>query len=255
MNFWLDRRRKKNDDALVAGVTATAADPSLAASAEEVAAMRDKLTNALTLLKNASKSRGYLYEQPWYAIIGPPGAGKTTALLNAGLTFPLAAEMGQGPIAGVGGTRMCEWMFTDDAVLIDTAGRYTTQDSDSAVDKAGWDAFLSLLKRTRPRQPLNGVIIAIAMTDIAAALAARTAGACASDPAPHQGTDRSAWRAHAGLRHFHQGRFARRVLGVLRRSRPGKARRGLGHHVPAEQNRRRQQRRLRRPSSICWWSD
>ncbi|MGA3001262.1 MAG: type VI secretion system membrane subunit TssM [Acetobacteraceae bacterium] len=169
VNFWLDRRRKKNDDALMSGVTATAADPSLAASAEEVAAMRDKLTNALTLLKKASKSRGYLYEQPWYAIIGPPGAGKTTALLNAGLSFPLAAEMGQGPIAGVGGTRMCEWMFTDDAVLIDTAGRYTTQDSDSAVDKAGWDAFLSLLKRTRPRQPLNGVIIAIAMTDIAAA--------------------------------------------------------------------------------------
>ena len=169
VNFLLDRRRKKNDDALVAGVTATAADPSLAASAEEVAAMRDKLTSALTLLKAASKSRGYLYEQPWYAIIGPPGAGKTTALLNAGLTFPLAAEMGQGPIAGVGGTRMCEWMFTDEAVLIDTAGRYTTQDSDSAVDKAGWDAFLSLLKRTRPRQPLNGVIIAISMSDIAAA--------------------------------------------------------------------------------------
>jgi type VI secretion system protein ImpL len=169
VNFWLDHRRKKNDDALMAGVTATAADPSLAASAEEVAAMRDKLTNALALLKKASKSRGYLYEQPWYAIIGPPGAGKTTALLNAGLSFPLAGEMGQGPIAGVGGTRMCEWMFTDDAVLIDTAGRYTTQDSDSAVDKAGWDAFLSLLKRTRPRQPLNGVIIAIAMTDIAAA--------------------------------------------------------------------------------------
>src|SRR3984957_20194300 len=169
VNFWLDHKRKKNDDALMSGVTATAADPSLAASAEEVAAMRDKLTNALTLLKKASKSRGYLYEQPWYAIIGPPGAGKTTALLNAGLSFPLAAEMGQGPIAGVGGTRMCEWMFTDEAVLIDTAGRYTTQDSDSAVDKAGWDAFLSLLKRTRPRQPLNGVIIAIAMNDIAAA--------------------------------------------------------------------------------------
>ena len=169
VNFLLDRGRKKNEDALVAGVTATAADPGLAASAEEVAAIRDKLTTALTLLKKASKSRGYLYEQPWFAIIGPPGAGKTTALLNAGLTFPLAAEMGQGPIAGVGGTRMCEWMFTDDAVLIDTAGRYATQDSNASVDKAGWDAFLGLLKRTRPRQPLNGVIVAIAMTDIAAA--------------------------------------------------------------------------------------
>jgi type VI secretion system protein ImpL len=170
VNFWLDRRRKKNDMALVEGVAAGAqADPSIAASAEEVAAMRERLTAALTLLKKASGSRGYLYEQPWYAIIGPPGAGKTTALLNAGLKFPLAAEMGQSAVAGVGGTRMCDWWFTEDAVLIDTAGRYTTQDSDAAVDKAGWEAFLGLLRRTRARQPLNGVLVAIALSDIAGA--------------------------------------------------------------------------------------
>src|SRR5271169_3710641 len=169
VNFWLDRRRKKNETALVEGVTAVQADPTGVASAEEVAAMRDKLTTALALLKRASGSRGYLYEQPWYAIIGPPGAGKTTALLNAGLSFPLAAEMGQSAVAGVGGTRMCDWWFTETAVLIDTAGRYTTQDSDSAVDKAGWQAFLGLLKRTRARQPLNGVLVAIALSDIAAA--------------------------------------------------------------------------------------
>ncbi len=169
VNFWLDRRRKKNENALVEGVTAAQTDTTASASAEEVAAMRDKLTTALALLKKASGSRGYLYEQPWYAIIGPPGAGKTTALLNAGLTFPLAAEMGQSAVAGVGGTRMCDWWFTETAVLIDTAGRYTTQDSDAAVDKAGWQAFLGLLKRTRARQPLNGVLVAIALSDIAAA--------------------------------------------------------------------------------------
>ena len=95
VNTWLDRRRQKNEAVLVAGVTAVQSDPTAAASAEEVAAMRDKLTTALALLKKASGSRGYLYEQPWYVIIGPPGAGKTTALLNSGLTFPLAAEMGQ----------------------------------------------------------------------------------------------------------------------------------------------------------------
>ena len=57
--------------------------------------------------------------------------------------------MGQEAVAGVGGTRLCDWWFTDEAVLIDTAGRYTTQDSDAAVDRAGWEAFLDLLKRTR----------------------------------------------------------------------------------------------------------
>ncbi len=77
--------------------------------------------------------------------------------------------MGQGAVAGVGGTRLCDWWFTENAVLIDTAGRYTTQDSSASVDRAGWDAFLDLLHGSRPRQPLNGVIVAIALSDIAAA--------------------------------------------------------------------------------------
>ena len=168
-NLLLDLRRRRREAALTEGVTAGAVDTSATAKAEEVAALRERLTTALRLLRRARGKRGYLYEQPWYAIIGPPGAGKTTALLNSGLRFPLAAEMGQGAVAGVGGTRLCDWWFTDDAVLIDTAGRYTTQDSDAAVDRAGWDAFLELLKRTRPRQPLNGVIVAIAVDDIATA--------------------------------------------------------------------------------------
>ncbi len=166
-NFWAHRRRRRADQALAEGVAAVS--PGEAARAEEVANLRDKLSTALALLRRASGTRGYLYEQPWYVIIGPPGAGKTTALLNAGLKFPLAAEMGQGAVAGVGGTRLCDWWFTEQAVLIDTAGRYTTQDSDAAVDRAGWEGFLDLLKRTRPRQPLNGVMVAIGAPELAQA--------------------------------------------------------------------------------------
>jgi type VI secretion system protein ImpL len=166
-NFLLDRKRRNADKALADGVAATS--PADAQRAEEVAALREKLTTALALLRRASGARGYLYEQPWYVIIGPPGAGKTTALLNAGLKFPLAAEMGQAAVAGVGGTRMCDWWFTEQAVMIDTAGRYTTQDSDATVDRAGWEGFLDLLRRTRPRQPLNGVLVAIAAPDLAQA--------------------------------------------------------------------------------------
>jgi type VI secretion system protein ImpL len=154
----LDHRRRRRETALADGI---------ASGAVEAEAVRARMATALAQLKRARGRRGYLYEQPWYVLIGPPGAGKTTALLNAGLRFPLAA----GPVAGVGGTRLCEWWFTRDAVLIDTAGRYTTQDSDAAVDRAGWQAFLDLLRRTRPRQPLNGVIVAIALSDIAGASA------------------------------------------------------------------------------------
>ncbi len=169
VNLWLDRRGKKRDAALAAGVADAGAATQDKAAAEELAALSEKLKNSLSLLRKASGSRGYLYEQPWYVIIGPPGAGKTTALLNAGLKFPLAAELGQGAVAGVGGTRLCDWWFTEQAVMIDTAGRYTTQDSDASTDKAGWEGFLDLLKRTRQRQALNGVIVAISLADIAAA--------------------------------------------------------------------------------------
>ena len=52
VNFWLDRRRRKNEAALVEGLTqAPTTDPAAIASAEEVAAMREKLTTALSLLK------------------------------------------------------------------------------------------------------------------------------------------------------------------------------------------------------------
>jgi type VI secretion system protein ImpL len=169
LNLLFELRRKRRDALLVKGVTEGIPDPAATASAEELAALQEKLATALSLLKRARGTVGYLYEQPWYTIIGPPGAGKTTAVLNAGLRFPLAAEMGQDAIAGVGGTRLCDWWFTEDAVLIDTAGRYTTQDSDAAVDRAGWFGFLDLLKRTRVRQPLNGVIVAIGLPEIGTA--------------------------------------------------------------------------------------
>ncbi len=159
-NLVLDLRRLTRERSLTAGVTGGKPEDA------EAAALQEKLGAAMTILRKAKGRRGALYEQPWYVIIGPPGAGKTTALLNAGLDFPLADQIGRGALAGVGGTRLCEWWFTGRAVLIDTAGRYTTQDSDAAVDKAGWDAFLALLKRTRPKQPLNGVIVAIALSDV-----------------------------------------------------------------------------------------
>ncbi|MGE0500246.1 MAG: type VI secretion system membrane subunit TssM [Rhizobiaceae bacterium] len=125
-----------------------------------------RMADAVTTLKRVTGRRSYLYELPWYVIIGPPGAGKTTALVNSGLNFPLAGSGVAQPVSGVGGTRYCDWWFTDEAVLIDTAGRYTTQDSDQRRDSRSWLAFLSTLKRYRPTQPLNGVILAFSIQDL-----------------------------------------------------------------------------------------
>jgi type VI secretion system protein ImpL len=132
----------------------------------DASVLAEKMQDALITLKGSQRTKGdFLYELPWYMIVGPPGAGKTTALMNCGLKFPIAAHA-NGPVAGSGGTRYCDWWFTEEAVFIDTAGRYTTQDSDSDVDRKSWLSFLDLLKKHRTRQPINGVLVAISIGDI-----------------------------------------------------------------------------------------
>ncbi|MCQ0969402.1 type VI secretion system membrane subunit TssM (plasmid) [Paracoccus sp. TK19116] len=120
------------------------------------AELAQRMEQALATLKK-SGGAAYLYDLPWYVIIGPPGAGKTTALANSGLDFPLTKPEA---VAGFGGTRYADFWFAEEAVLIDTAGRYTTQDSQAEADKASWQAFLDLLKKSRPNQPINGVLLA-----------------------------------------------------------------------------------------------
>ena len=119
-------------------------------------------TGIASLRSAGGSRRNYLYSRPWYVIIGPPGAGKTTAIVNSGLRFPFSEQN----LKGVGGTRNLDFWFADEAVLVDTAGRYTTQDSDRAIDAGGWKSFLGLLKKYRGLQPINGVIVSIGVDEL-----------------------------------------------------------------------------------------
>jgi type VI secretion system protein ImpL len=166
-------------DALVKQAPAQA-QPGDGPGAEEVALLRKRFEEAVTVLKQAKLGghgrkrpafaaltrQQYVYELPWYMFIGAPGSGKTTALINSGLQFPLAERFGQEAIRGIGGTRNCDWWFTDEAVLLDTAGRYTTQESNQEADSAAWTGFLQLLKKYRPRRPVNGVIVTVSVLDL-----------------------------------------------------------------------------------------
>lgn len=161
-----ERRRNK---ALIDALTTEQAADRDSLPAQEVEQIRLRLQEAMTQLRKVTGARrDYVYRLPWYIMIGPPGSGKTTALVNSGLNLPLSGTLGQEPMRGVGGTRNCDWWFTEDAILLDAAGRYTTQDSDPELDRKGWQGFLDLLKQYRPLQPINGVIVALSLEDIAA---------------------------------------------------------------------------------------
>ena len=192
-------------------------------------------------MKSAAGAKGnYLYERPWYVIIGPPGSGKTTAIQNSGLDFPLVA----GRVAGVGGTRNCDWWIAEQAVLIDTAGRYTTQDSDAGADKAGWERFLDLLRRERPRQPLNGVIVAFG----ADMLSRLDAEGRPTMPSPCAGASANSSRSWAsGFRstsceQVRPRRRLHRIFDDLDR----KPAAGLGHDLPGDRRRTAPPRRSQR---------
>ncbi len=149
---WRKKKRSKNTDALVAAVV----EP------DESEILKKRFKSAVNTLKTSQKTgRKGLVDLPWYIIIGPPGSGKTTLLRNAGLNFPIEDESGGSAIKGVGGTRDCDWWFADEAVLLDTAGRYTTQDSNEATDRKAWLSFLDLLRGRRRKRPINGIFIAI----------------------------------------------------------------------------------------------
>jgi type VI secretion system protein ImpL len=144
-------------------LAAVAARPKVeeARPSDEAVRLRERFEKAVTTLKQQRRDGHSLYDLPWYIFIGAPGSGKTTALLNSGLKFPLEQRVGKEALRGVGGTRNCDWWFTDEAVFLDTAGRYTTQDSDPASDSEGWAEFLALLRKYRARRPVNGVILTI----------------------------------------------------------------------------------------------
>jgi type VI secretion system protein ImpL len=107
-----------------------------------------------------------LYSLPWYVIIGNPSAGKSSAIAHSGLKFPLADQT--GPVRGVGGTRNCDWFFTTEGILLDTAGRYTIHEG-KKENHSEWLSFLGMLKRYRPHAPINGIIIAISISELSGA--------------------------------------------------------------------------------------
>jgi type VI secretion system protein ImpL len=158
-------RAYRASDKLLAAVIAQP-QPEPTRSSAEALKLRERFEEAVATLKQQRREGQSLYDLPWYVIIGAPGSGKTTALLNSGLKFPLEQRVGKGALRGVGGTRNCDWWFTNEAVFLDTAGRYTTQDSDAASDSAGWGEFLALLRKYRARRPVNGVILTINAQDL-----------------------------------------------------------------------------------------
>lgn len=131
----------------------------------EVEALRTRLIDAINTIKTSKlgqlSGNKALYDLPWCIVIGSPSAGKSSAVLNSGLQFPFA-DSHSALLRNVATTRDCDWFFTPEGILLDTAGRYSVHEE----DRMAWLGFLDALKRYRPRAPINGIVIAVSLPEL-----------------------------------------------------------------------------------------
>jgi type VI secretion system protein ImpL len=133
-------------------------------------------------LDGAGQGVAPVYRLPWFMIAGPPKTGKTSLLLSAGMMFnalPSQRRADQNLLRPTGG---CDWRVTDQAVWIDTAGRYQTEEgkpewarADGAqsaleAEMAGafpgdnqdeWLGLVGTLKKYRKKRPLDGLVLTV----------------------------------------------------------------------------------------------
>jgi hypothetical protein len=161
--LWRRRRARREREQFSSAVEAQTAaapkaisDPNRRADLDRV---RQKFQTGLQEYRKRGKD---LYKLPWYVIIGESGSGKTEAIRHSGIDFPPGL---QDELQGSGGTVNMDWWFTNRGIILDTAGSMLFNES-RAGEAPEWREFLRLLKRTRPRCPVNGLFIVLSVESL-----------------------------------------------------------------------------------------
>jgi type VI secretion system protein ImpL len=123
------------------------------------------LDKALKVLRESKLARGRkaaeaLYAVPWLLLLGPPGAGKTTALLESGVDFLYSTAPGRRRQTKKGAD--CDYSFGRDAVVLDLSGNVAADEEEAEVFKG----FLDQLKRARKVRPIDGVLVIVSVTEL-----------------------------------------------------------------------------------------
>ncbi len=166
---WLVRRQRAKKAGEAIGSLLETQDETLqkrnSLANADLVALKGRMHSAIKTIKTSKLGQisgsEALYELPWYITIGNPAAGKSTAIVNSGLKFPFD-DGGKAVIKGIGGTRNCDWFFTTEGILLDTAGRYSVHEE----DREEWLGFLQLLKKNRPHAPINGIIVTVSIGEL-----------------------------------------------------------------------------------------
>jgi len=145
--------------------------------------LRGRFLGAIRFLKKtAIDKHGYstpLHHLPWYLLIGPPGAGKTSLLAYSNINFILSKQYKQEK--EISPSKVCDWWVTRDIVLVDVPGCYAytpARDPQTAGSEAPvaagksnlhlilWKNFLQLLTKYRQKNHLGAIVLALNLPEL-----------------------------------------------------------------------------------------
>ncbi|MEO3389450.1 type VI secretion system membrane subunit TssM [Mesorhizobium sp. CAU 1741] len=164
--YFIRVRRSNEDQALLAALRRQREEEQQAAAQEQAAeksrfdAFRDAARDAVRFSRAGS---GFLsregYRLPWYLLLGTDGAGKTSLVMQSGLTLPYQERDATGDA-------LADFHVTDQAVLTEIDGSFLEQSEQA--DTPLWLRMLDHLRRLRSRQPINGIIVAVSAGELLA---------------------------------------------------------------------------------------
>lgn len=129
----------------------------------EVTAQQRYLDHWLLRLQRHLDNRRYLWQLPWYMVIGPTGSGKTS-LLREG--FPSDIIYAPEAVRGVELRRYVIPRVGKQAVIFDVDGILFEQPEADVLYRRLWTTMLDWLVQKRARQPLNGLILTLDLPDL-----------------------------------------------------------------------------------------
>ena len=162
--LWQRRRARRQREQFASAIEAqTAATPKAISDPTQRANLdlvRQKFQQGFQKFKEHGKD---IYKLPWFVIIGEPASGKTEAIRHSSIDFP-PGVMGQ-ELPGSGGTINMDWWFTNDSIILDTAGSMLFNEARPG-EAPEWREFLRLLKRARPACPINGLFLVLSVDSL-----------------------------------------------------------------------------------------
>lgn len=129
----------------------------------ELTAQQRYLDHWLLRLQRHLDNRRYLWQLPWYLVIGPSGSGKSS-LLREG--FPSDIIYAPEAVRGVELRRYVIPHVGKQAVIFDADGLLFEQPEANVLHRRLWTTMLDWLVQKRARQPLNGLILTLDLPDL-----------------------------------------------------------------------------------------